>query len=507
MKTTVKRKMGSLGGLLALAFLMRAGLALALEEVPAFNARIEPAIGQTIRVAPLTVVGTPTSELLKPGFELPSAGLTEGLNVSLDLPTSPVLPQLVATALTPQVAQLPIALNGAKAAQPVSPDSALTLVQKAVQNLPDLGTVNDGGARGAAQNLSDALTGGKSSSGSGDVEAGENTPAAEPSLQEQVTQAKGTLDKVRSEVGKVIIGQQEMVDGIIMAMVARQHVLLEGLPGVGKTETAKAFADAVEGAFQRVQGTPDKLPSDILGSEILQEDPVTGKKEFQLSKGPVFTNILLVDEINRMPPKAQAALLEAMAEGRVTIGRSTLDLHRFTVIATQNPVEQDGTYRLPEAQVDRFMFKVLVKQPTADELRQIMQRNRSKDSRPKASKVTNLAELDKIRQVAESLPMDKDIEDYIVKVAMAASTHENLKKSVGYSVYTRAAILMAQAARINAVMSGRDYVSPADVRAVAPLILRHRIVLNYDAGSTTPDEIIAKILDLVASPKPVLVKK
>ncbi len=503
MKTKVTRKTGSLGGLLALAFLMRPGTALAVEALPAFNAHVEPL--ETIRVTPLTLVGTPSEALLQPGFEAPAAGLTAGLNVSLDIPTAPALPELAAGVLTPQVAQLPTAGSGAQANAPASPDSALNLVQKTVQNLPDLGRADDGAARGAGQNLSDALTGEKSISGAGAVTA--EAPAAEPTLQEQVTEAKGTLDKIRSEVGKVIIGQQEMVDGIIMAMVARQHVLLEGLPGVGKTETAKAFADAVEGAFQRVQGTPDKLPSDILGSEILQEDPATGKKEFQLSKGPVFTNILLVDEINRMPPKAQAALLEAMAEGRVTIGRSTLDLHRFTVIATQNPVEQDGTYRLPEAQVDRFMLKVLVKQPTADELRLIMQRNRSKDSRPKASKVTNLAELDNIRKVAESLPMDKDIEDYIVKVAMAASTHENLKKSVGYSVYTRAAILMAQAARINAVMSGRDYVSPADVRAVAAPILRHRIVLNYDAGNTTPDEIIAKILDLVAPPKPVLVKK
>jgi MoxR-like ATPase len=460
-----------------------------------------------IRVVPLNLVGTPSAVLLKPGFELPTAGLTPTLEASFVVPTTPAVPQLAALTLTPQVAQLPTAVNGTQTNSPASPDAALNLVQKAVQNLPDLGTLSGGDAHGAGQNLSDAVTGEKSVSGAGDAVNAQTTPGAEPSLQEQVTEAKGTLDKIRSEVGKVIIGQQEMVDGIIMAMVARQHVLLEGLPGVGKTETAKAFADAVEGAFQRVQGTPDKLPSDILGSEILQEDPATGRKDFQLSRGPVFTNILLVDEINRMPPKAQAALLEAMAEGRVTIGRQTLDLHRFTVIATQNPVEQDGTYRLPEAQVDRFMFKVLVKQPTADELRQIMQRNRSKDSRPKASKVTDLAELDKIRKVAESLPMDKDIEDYIVKVAMAASTHENLKKSVGYSVYTRAAILMAQAARINAVMAGRDYVSPADVRAVAAPILRHRIVLNYDAGSTTPDEIIAKILDLVAPPKPALVKK
>jgi len=285
-------------------------------------------------------------------------------------------------------------------------------------------------------------------------------------------------------------------------MIARQHVLLEGLPGVGKTETAKAFADVVEGAFQRVQGTPDKLPSDILGTEVLQEDPATGKKAFELSKGPIFTNVLLVDEINRMPPKAQAALLEAMAEGRVTIGRSTLDLMRFTVMATQNPVEQDGTYRLPEAQLDRFMFKVLVPQPSAADLKVIMARNRSKDARPKASKVTSLAELDKIRRTAESIPMDADIEEYIVRIVMAAKEHADLKGSVEYSVYTRAAIFMAQAARIHALMQGRDWVSPADVRAVAPLVMRHRIVLNYQASGTTPDQIVAKILDLVSPPKP-----
>ncbi|MBI3551981.1 MAG: MoxR family ATPase [Elusimicrobia bacterium] len=459
-----------------------------------------------------------SAERAAPGFQLKVITLTPKLleavkpgdGVTADPLAAALRAALSVDGAIPEGARLVVAIpsvgSRAEAAVPRTEGPAasatLAVVEKAVEGMPDLVKAGGGQAHAGGQTLSDAVTGGKTVSGTGDVSAAPEPSAPAVPLKEAVAQGKAVVDGIKKEVGKVIVGQDNMIQSIIMALIARQHVLLEGLPGVGKTETAKAFADAVHGAFQRVQGTPDKLPSDILGAEILQEDPATGKKEFQLAKGPVFTNILLVDEINRMPPKAQAALLEAMAEGRVTIGRQTLDLMRFTVLATQNPVEQDGTYRLPEAQLDRFMFKVLVPQPSASELKVIMERNRSKDSRPTASKVTSLTELDKIRKTAESIPMDSQIEDYIVRIVMAAKEHDHLKGSVEYSVYTRAAIFMAQAARIHALMSGRDWVGPDDVRAVAPLVMRHRIVLNYQANGTTPDQIIEKILDLVSPPRP-----
>jgi MoxR-like ATPase len=456
-----------------------------------------PQVGLQIKA----LTTAPKIDLLAPGavgLDPLAAGLHETLALSGTLSAAPGAGTLnVASQLSEGGAKLVGPEVGTPAA---TPQARLAEIQKTVDGLPDLGKSDAAGAANSGARLNDAVTGEKSA-GSGAVATNDETPEAP--LKERVAKGKAVLDGVRAEVGKVIIGQRTMVDAIIMAMVADQHVLLEGLPGVGKTETAKAFADAVTGDFQRVQGTPDKLPSDILGSEILQEDPASGKKSFELSKGPIFTNILLVDEINRMPPKAQSALLEAMAEKRTTIGRQTLGLPRFTVMATQNPVEQDGTYRLPEAQLDRFMFKILVPQPNAQELKVIMERNRSKDARPKASKVTSLEQLDEIRRTAESIPMDKDIEDYIVKIVMAAKEHEHLKGNVEYSVYTRAAIFMAQASRIHALMQGRDWVSPEDVRAVAPLVMRHRIVLNYQAG-TNPDQLIAKILDLVAPPKPVV---
>ena len=414
----------------------------------------------------------PANQVLADSAKLPASATV------LRLPLATIPAQILATAPAARTASGPKALA-----------ADLGRVNKALAAMP--GDAKGGGdAKAAGASIERAMTG-ESAAGSGEpVAAG----AAKSEKKAQVLEAKATIQKILDEVSKVIVGQDEMKRAIIMAMIARQHVLLEGLPGVAKTETAKAFADAVEGDFQRVQGTPDKLPSDILGSEILQEDPATGKKSFELTKGPVFTNILLLDEINRMPPKAQAALLEAMAEGRVTIGRQTLELKRFTVLATQNPVEQDGTYRLPEAQLDRFMFKVLVPQPTAADLKRILQVNKSKDSKPRAAKVTTLEQLDEMRRLSESLTMTDDVEDFVVRVAMAAS-QKDLKGTVEYTVYTRAAIYLAQAARIHAMMRGSEFVTSSDVRAVAPLVLRHRIALSYSASGTNVEELIQTLLD------------
>ena len=426
-------------------------------------------------------------------------GLGGALHQLTPLSLGGSLPSLPARVIPAGVAAGPQDKPGAPADKDIPKPIADRMkgLQKAVDGLEAPGA--DKSADGSSQSgrsLEDAMTGARS------AEAG-NVDLPEPSgptVEQQVQSAKAVLDGVLAEVSKAIIGQDEMKKGILMAMIARGHVLLEGVPGGGKTRTARAFADAVQGSFQRVQGTPDKLPSDILGAEILQEEPETGRKSFQLLKGPVFTNILLADEVNRMTPKAQAALLEAMGEGRVTIGRETHELGHFTVLATQNPVEQKGVNPLPEAQLDRFMFKVVVPQPTKAELKQIRRINRLKEQSPKVLKVTNLEQLDEIRRLAESLPIADSVDDYIDDIAMAAATSKEFKQTVAYNVYTRSGIDLEMAARIHAVMMGRAYVSPADVRAVAPNVLRHRIAISFSAGEQTADSVIHAILDRTPLP-------
>ena len=329
-------------------------------------------------------------------------------------------------------------------------------------------------------------------------------------LKAQVTEKAASIARLRAEIGKVIVGQKEMVESIVMAMIASEHVFLEGMPGVAKTQAVKASADAVAGDFKRIQGTPDKLPSDIIGTEILQDDAKhKGMKVVVVKFGPVFTNILLVDEINRMPPKTQASLLEAMAEGQVTIGDKTYKLGKpFIVLATQNPIEQEGTYRLPEAQQDRFMLKVVVPRPSMSEILEIMERFASKDNQPKAGKVSSLKELDEIRRLSDRVYVDPAIKSYIAHLVEA--THNpaaygielkegSIEKNGGAS--PRAAIYLLKAARIHALIEGRAWVGPEDVAAVAARILRHRIILGFAAPrDLTTDAVIETILQRVPVP-------
>jgi MoxR-like ATPase len=326
-----------------------------------------------------------------------------------------------------------------------------------------------------------------------------------PEVQAQVTQKAELIKRLRAEIGKVIVGQTEMVDSIVMSMIAAEHVLLEGVPGVAKTQAVKAASDAVSGDFKRIQGTPDKLPSDIIGAEILQDDiEHPGMKIIKVQFGPVFTNILLVDEINRMMPKTQSALLEAMAEGQVTIGNKTYKLSKpFIVIATQNPIEQEGTYRLPEAQQDRFMLKTTVPLPSTAELLEIMERFSSRDNQPKADKVHSLTELDEIRQVADKVYVDPVIKSYIANLVEATSNPEKYgvavpKKAIEGGAGPRAAIYLLKAARVHALMEGRAYVGPSDISAVAHRILRHRIMLGFAAPrDLTTDKVVDAILERV----------
>jgi MoxR-like ATPase len=447
--------------------------------VPGTSAGIVPTLGTGLSSPMIGASLTPSALSLTPALAAPNAALA---------------PSLVPVALVPQAA-------------PVTAAARMKDATAALAAIPNLDKASSAQSRGAGMALEQALTGERSAAVTPEVPAVGYAQGASPALGEIVKEKAEIIKKIRAEIAKVIVGQEEMIDSIITAMIASEHVLLEGVPGVAKTQTVKAFSDAVEGGFQRVQGTPDKLPSDLLGAEILQENPTNGQKEIKLEKGPVFTNILLVDEINRMMPKTQAALLEAMAEGRVTIGRNTLDLPKpFMVLATQNPIEQEGVYRLPEAQQDRFMYKVLVPRPAMNELKEIMNRFSKKDGQPKASKVTSLDEMVEIRKVAEQVYVDESIQDYIVNLVEA--THNptkyqiDAKDAIESGASPRAAIFLLKAAKINALLNGRAWVSPQDVREVAARVLRHRLTLSYSANTLTTDQVVEFILSKVAVPKP-----
>ena len=480
-----------------------------MKKVPSQLAKI--GVAALIAVAPLSASAqTITGRVATPGL---SAGIVPVLGGSLGAPLAagvlaPANLTLTPTLSAPSVALTPSVVPTALVPQatPVTAAERMKDATAALAAMPNLDKASSAQSRGAGTALEQALTGEKSAPS---IDAGGSVYAGGASAElGEVVKAKAAIIKnIRAEIAKVIVGQEEMIDSIITAMIASEHVLLEGVPGVAKTQTVKAFSDAVEGGFQRVQGTPDKLPSDLLGAEILQEDPATGQKAIKLEKGPVFTNILLVDEINRMMPKTQAALLEAMAEGRSTIGRNTLDLPKpFMVLATQNPIEQEGVYRLPEAQQDRFMYKVLVPRPAMNELKEIMNRFSKKDGQPRASKVTSLDEMVEIRKVAEQVYVDESIQDYIVNIVEA--THNpskygiDAKEVIEGGASPRTAIFLLKAAKINALLSGRAWVSPQDVREVAARVLRHRLTLTYSANNMTTDQVVENILSKVQVPKP-----
>ena len=311
------------------------------------------------------------------------------------------------------------------------------------------------------------------------------------------------IRRLQDEVGKVIVGQRYMVDRLVMALIADGHILIEGIPGLAKTTAVKAVADAVHTAFSRIQFTPDLLPADLIGTEIFR--PQSG--EFTVKKGPIFTNLLLADEINRAPAKVQSALLEAMQERQVTIGEQTYTLpDPFVVLATQNPIEQEGTYPLPEAQVDRFMLKLRVSYPDKPQEKETMRRMASRE-RPKVQPVLTPADIIRARSVADGVYLDAKVEDYIVNVVFATrepAVHklEHLEKLIDYGASPRATIFLAKAAKVHAFMAGRAYVTPQDVKTIGPDILRHRLIISYEAEARemTADDIIQEIFNTVDVP-------
>ncbi len=318
----------------------------------------------------------------------------------------------------------------------------------------------------------------------------------------QVEKESVVVRQIMAEVEKIIVGQRGLLDRMIIGLLCDGHLLLEGLPGLAKTTAVKTLATAIKTSFQRIQFTPDLLPADILGTQIYRPD----NGSFEIKKGPIFNNIILADEINRAPAKVQSALLEAMQERQVTIGRQTFILeHPFLVLATQNPIEQEGTYPLPEAQIDRFMLKIKVDYPSSEEEKEIMNRVYS-GAAANISGVVEISDIDSARAVMRAIHMEEKITDYIVQLSGATRNPANFGLDIGsmisYGASPRASIWLGIAARAHAFLNGRGYVTPQDVKSMAPDVLRHRILLSYEAeaeGKTT-DDLIEVLLERIEVP-------
>ena len=322
-------------------------------------------------------------------------------------------------------------------------------------------------------------------------------------LNDRIQKESAFVDLLSLEMGKVIVGQKHLVENLMIAMLADGHILLEGVPGLAKTLAISTLAQAVDGKFSRIQFTPDLLPADVTGTLIYSQK----KEQFEVHKGPVFANFVLADEINRAPAKVQSALLEAMQERQVTLGDQTFALPRpFLVMATQNPIEQEGTYPLPEPQVDRFMLKVVVGYPGKEEEKLIIRMNNSGEF-PRASAVVRPEDIVRAREVVREVYMDEKIERYIVDLVYATRTPEEyglkgLKGLISYGGSPRASISLSMAAKAYAFIKRRGYVIPEDVRAVCPEVLRHRVGLTYEAEAenVTPEEIIEQVINAVIVP-------
>jgi MoxR-like ATPase len=303
------------------------------------------------------------------------------------------------------------------------------------------------------------------------------------------------IEAIKKEISRAVIGQEAMIDGLLIGLFCEGHILVEGVPGLAKTTTVKALSSALELGFKRIQFTPDLLPSDIVGAEIY--DPQNNA--FKIKKGPIFTQLLLADEINRSPSKVQSALLEAMQERQVTIGEESFELPRpFMVMATQNPLEQEGVYRLPEAQLDRFMMKLRIEHNSEDDELEIMRRIATKSSEVVRA-VVSADELEHIGKAIDALHIDEEVERYIVAL-IRATRIEN--KNIRYGASPRASIDLYKASKAHAYLAGKDFVTPVDVVSMAYDVLRHRVGLSYEARAkgVEVDEVLREIIELVDMP-------
>ncbi len=315
--------------------------------------------------------------------------------------------------------------------------------------------------------------------------------------------------KLKEEIRKVIVGQEHIVDDLLTALFARGHCLMIGVPGLAKTLMVRTIAQAIDLEFNRIQFTPDLMPSDITGTEIIEEDRATGSRQFRFVKGPVFANILLADEINRTPPKTQAALLQSMQELQVTVGGRTYDLPRpFFVLATQNPIEQEGTYPLPEAQLDRFMFDIRISYPKPHEELEIAKCTTA-DADLSVSKVLTGPEILQLQQIVRKLPLSDHVGMYAVNLARSTRPDDEIapaftREYVNWGAGTRAVQYLVLGAKARAAIAGEYNVTCDHVRAVAPLVLRHRVLVNFhgEAEGATADKIVHMLLDQVSQPRP-----
>ncbi len=322
-------------------------------------------------------------------------------------------------------------------------------------------------------------------------------------IHEKIQKESAFVDNLLEEVGKVIVGQKYMVERLLIGMLSNGHVLLEGVPGLAKTLTVNTLSSAIKTKFQRIQFTPDLLPADLVGTLIYDQH----EKKFQTKKGPIFSNIILADEINRSPAKVQSALLEAMQERQVTIGENTYKLDDpFLVLATQNPIEQEGTYPLPEAQVDRFVMKLSVGYPSPDEEFEIMRRM-THGKGPEAKAVITPKDIIRARNVVEEIYMDPKIEQYIVDIVFATRNPkdyglEDLQDLIAFGASPRASIYLVKTAKAHAFLQKRGYVTPEDVRAVGMDVLRHRVIVTYEAEAEelAAEDVVRKILNKIEVP-------
>ena len=323
-------------------------------------------------------------------------------------------------------------------------------------------------------------------------------------VSEQVRAESAFLDDIRAELKQVIVGQQYMIERLLIGLLASGHVLLEGVPGLAKTLTVSSMARTIGTGFQRIQFTPDLLPADLLGTLVYNQKEAS----FSIKKGPLFSNIILADEINRSPAKVQSALLESMQERQITIGETTFPLQEpFLVLATQNPIEQEGTYPLPEAQVDRFMLKIRVDYPSRDEELIIMRRMARTDAKTEVRRVVNPERILQARPVLNELYMDERVENYIVDLVLATRNPKNYKLDqleplIDFGASPRATINLNLSARAHAFLSHRAYVTPEDVRSVALDVMRHRVMISYEAEAEDmeSDTVMQRILDSIEVP-------
>ncbi|MBI5416556.1 MoxR family ATPase [Candidatus Poribacteria bacterium] len=321
-------------------------------------------------------------------------------------------------------------------------------------------------------------------------------------INEKVKAESLFVQELTQEISKIIVGQKYLIDGLLIGLISNGHVLIEGVPGLAKTTAVKTLSDAIQTKFQRIQFTPDLLPADLIGTMIYSQKD----GNFTVKKGPLFANLILADEINRAPAKVQSALLEAMQERQVTIGENTFKLEEpFLVLATQNPIEQEGTYPLPEAQIDRFMLKLKITYPDKKEERLIMERV-TREETPVIRKVVSPQDIIRARKVASEVYMDEKIKDYIVDIVFATREPEKynlkIKEMIAFGASPRATIYLATAAKAHAFLRGRGYVTPEDIKAIGMDVLRHRVILTYEAEAEekTSEDIVKTIFDQIEVP-------